>query len=99
MDLEPDEAANRAAYLAGSGDAAFDAPAVADAATIAKGRALVESSGCADCHALEGVKSTRVSKALAEMGADRWMSGCVADAPAADSKAPRNASRSAAVNA
>ncbi len=89
--LSADEAANLAAYIEGAGDAPFDAPAAVDAATIAKGRALVESSGCADCHALEGVKSTRVSKALAELGADRWTSGCLADAPAADSKAPRYA--------
>jgi len=89
--LSPDEAAHLAAYLESAADAPFEAPAGTDPAAIARGRALVESSGCVDCHVLEGVKSTRTAKALADIGADRWTAGCLADAPTEDSKAPRYA--------
>lgn len=89
--LTADEASNLAAYLEASADAPFEAPAAADAAVVAKGRSLVESSGCANCHALEGVNPARTAKALAEVGADRWTAGCLADAPADGSKAPRYA--------
>jgi mono/diheme cytochrome c family protein len=89
--LSGEEAANLAAYLEASADAPFDAPAAADPATIARGRALVESSGCADCHAVDGIRSTRTAKALAEISGERWTEGCLAEAPAEGSKAPRYA--------
>jgi mono/diheme cytochrome c family protein len=87
--LTTEEAAQLAAYLEGAADAPFEAPAAAEAAVIEQGRALVASSGCVNCHALEGVKSSLTAKPLAELGADRWTAGCVADAPADGSKAPR----------
>ncbi len=89
--LTAEEAGNLAAYLNASADARFEAPAVATPDLIAKGRGLVEASGCVNCHVLEGVKSSVVAKSLAELGSDRWTAGCLADSVPDGAKAPRYA--------
>ncbi len=86
--LSPEEAGNLAAYLEANADAPNDRPAPTDAALIEKGKGLVQSVGCLNCHTLEGSKNEFAGKALADLGADKWTAGCVADQPAADSKAP-----------
>lgn len=87
--LSPAEANNLAAYLEGASDKPADRSAPSDAAVIEKGRALVQSVGCLNCHALDGAKNGFAAKSLAELAADRWNAGCLAEAPAADSTAPR----------
>lgn len=86
--LSGDEAANLAAYLEANAAAAEPKAAPDDAALRDKGRKLVETTGCLNCHALDGAKTSLAAKPLGSLPADRWSSGCMADAPAADSKAP-----------
>lgn len=86
--LSADEASNLSAFLLAHADAAEDKAAPDDAALKDKGRKLVETTGCLNCHALDGAKSSLAAKPLGELGADRWNAGCLADAPAAGSKAP-----------
>jgi mono/diheme cytochrome c family protein len=87
--LTATEANNLAAYLEAASDKPTDRSAPADAALIEKGRALVQSVGCLNCHSLDGAKNEFVAKSLAELAADKWTAGCLADSPAVDSKAPR----------
>jgi len=88
--LNAEEAGHLTAYLESVADPADPpaAAAVADDALVSKGRALVATSGCLNCHALDGVKNEFQARALAELPADRWTAGCLADAPAEGSKAP-----------
>lgn len=86
--LNAEEAANLAAYLVAHADADEGKPAPDDAGLREKGRKLVETTGCLNCHALEGAKSTLVARPLKDLAPDRWNSGCLADSPAADAKAP-----------
>ena len=86
--LSTEEANNLAAFLDKHADAAEDKAAPTDATVVEKGRKLVESTGCLNCHAVDGMKSSVASKALKDLAADRWTLGCLADAPAAGSKAP-----------
>ena len=87
--LTADEAGSLAAYLEANADKPTDRPAPAEAALIEKGRGIVQSVGCLNCHTLEGAKNEFTSKALTELAADKWTAGCLADQAAADSKAPR----------
>ncbi|MCW5559212.1 MAG: c-type cytochrome, partial [Verrucomicrobiae bacterium] len=86
--LSAEEAGHLAAYLESVADPADPPAAAADEALVSKGRTLVAASGCLNCHALEGVKNELQARALAELPADRWTAGCLADAPAEGSKAP-----------
>ena len=86
--LAEKEAADLAAYLESHADEAADRSAPTDPALIARGRELVGASGCLNCHSLDGSKSTLAAAPLSELAVGRWSAGCVADAPAADSKAP-----------
>ena len=89
--LSPEEAGHLAAYLDSVADPAAPEEPAADAAVLEKGRTLLASSGCLNCHALDGVKSTLAAKPLSELAADRWTAGCLAPAPAEGSRAPRYA--------
>lgn len=86
--LSADEAKNLAEFLGSVADKAEAVAAPADAALIEKGKKLVASVGCLNCHALDGAKSELAAKPLAELAADKWTAGCLADAPAEGSKAP-----------
>ncbi|MBN8248394.1 MAG: c-type cytochrome, partial [Verrucomicrobia bacterium] len=86
--LSAAEAGDLAAYLESVADPADAPAAAADEALVSRGRALVATSGCLNCHALDGVKNEFQAKAMADLAADRWSTGCLADAPAEGSKAP-----------
>ena len=88
--LTATEAADLAVYL---GSAADPAPAVdsskSDPARVEQGRKLVASTGCLNCHALDGVKNEATAKPLTQLAAASWTSGCLAEKAPAGSKAPR----------
>jgi len=85
--LTPDEAGHLAAFLNQHADGEVPVAKPSDPARIERGRKLAAIAGCVNCHALEGLEKTP-SKPLSELAADRWNSGCLADAPAPASKAP-----------
>lgn len=86
--LSEEEAGNLAAYLESKADAPTDRPAPSEDSVIKKGRQLVETSGCLNCHAGESPGSFTTRK-LSELPAGSWSAGCLADEPKAGSKAPR----------
>lgn len=86
--LSSEEARNLAAYLDSVADPVAATPASAEPALLEKGRTLVTTRGCLNCHALDGVKNEFTAKPLAELAAGSWKSGCLAESPAAGSKAP-----------
>lgn len=86
--LSADEANQLAAYLGAKADQAEPKPAPTDAAVIEQGKKLVATAGCLNCHGLDGAKSELAAKPLAELAADRWSAGCMADAAADGAKAP-----------
>lgn len=86
--LSPEEASHLAAYLDSAADKPSDRPAPTGAELIAKGRTLIASTGCLNCHAVEGLKNEFSTKALAALRADTWKSGCLAPKVEDASKAP-----------
>jgi mono/diheme cytochrome c family protein len=89
--LSDTEATQLAAFLESVADKPSDRSAPTDEAMIRKGRTRVQDSGCLNCHSLSGVQNQFAAKPLSALPASSWTSGCVAEAPAADSKAPRYA--------
>lgn len=88
--LSGEEIANLAAWLRGQADAAGEAAAASERAVVARGRELVQALGCINCHAAP-LPTKLAAKPLAELPADAWTRGCVADARASDAKAPEYA--------
>lgn len=86
--LSADEAKNLAEFLGSVADKAEAVATPSDAALIEKGKKLVASVGCLNCHSLDGAKSELAAKPLGDLAADKWSAGCLADAPADGSKAP-----------
>ena len=80
--LKPDEAAALAAHLFQSAGLAKRDPLPTDPATVAKGRELVQSTGCLNCHALK-LDNQYSAPPIADLA-----NGCLADKPA---RAPRYA--------
>ena len=83
--LDRIEADGIAAYLMHKSPQRQVRPATGDAA---RGKQLVRSSGCLNCHALEGEKSELVAPPLASIDGARWTQGCMAPDPAARKGAP-----------
>lgn len=88
--LTAGEAGNLAAYLEGNADKTPAGAAPADEALISRGRVLVQNSGCLNCHSLD-LQNQFAARQLSALATDHWNAGCVADAPAEASKAPRYA--------
>lgn len=86
--LTAEEAGNLAAYLEANADKPAASQAPADEAVVARGRTLVQNSGCLNCHSLE-LQNQFAARPLSGLSTDHWNAGCVADAPAEGSKAPR----------
>lgn len=88
--LSAAEAADLAAYL---GSVADPAPAAAPGASsperVEQGRKLIASTGCLNCHALDGVKNESTAKPLVQLASASWKSGCLAETASTGSKAPR----------
>ena len=86
--LSAEEASQLAAYLESHADKPVDRAAPTDEAMILKGKNWVQTSGCLNCHALD-LPNTFKAQALASLKPDAWKSGCLAESPSAESKAPR----------
>ncbi|MBM3735087.1 MAG: c-type cytochrome [Acidobacteria bacterium] len=78
MLLDEDDAVAIAAHLLNSRNPQFEADAPSGDA--ANGKAVFESTGCAACHAVQGVKPALKAKPLSQLSAEN---GCLAAAPAA----------------
>lgn len=85
--LTDDEAQQLAAFLASTAPQFKQAGAPTDPAVLARGKQLVQSSGCLNCHTLK-LDNQFKAKPLAELAAAKWdgTTGCLAEAPAG--KAP-----------
>ncbi|HMO66492.1 MAG TPA: cytochrome c, partial [Verrucomicrobiota bacterium] len=81
------EIADLAAWLRAQGDPAGEAPPAPERAVVARGRELVQTLGCVNCH-VAPLPTRFTAKPLTDLAADAWTRGCVADARAAESKAP-----------
>ncbi len=86
--LSDAEAQNLAAHLASLAPMPKQPGPPADAAVIALGKQLVQSSGCLNCHALK-LDNQFKAKPLAELAAAKLSDGCLAAEAKADSKAPQ----------
>ncbi|MEW6307101.1 MAG: c-type cytochrome [Verrucomicrobiota bacterium] len=82
--LAKDEADKLGAYLISAAEAPKPG-AAPDAALVARGKQLVQSSGCLNCHGHK-LENSFKAKSLAELAAANWKSGCLAEAEGA--KAP-----------
>ena len=86
--LSNDEASQLAAYLESAADKPSERSIPSDEALILKGKNLVQSSGCLNCHTLD-LPNAYKAPALATLKPEAWSAGCLAASPAAESKAPR----------
>jgi mono/diheme cytochrome c family protein len=86
--LTAQEATQLAAYLESVADQPSTATPPTDESILLKGKSLVANSGCLNCHTLD-LPNTFRAKALADLKPESWTSGCLAETPSADSKAPR----------
>jgi mono/diheme cytochrome c family protein len=82
------EAGQLAAFIQSAAEAPKDVPAPDEATVIERGRKLVQSSGCLNCHSLK-IENLFKASPLANLTPDKWRGGCLADKPADDSKAPQ----------
>ncbi len=60
-----------------------------DPAILARGKKLVTSAGCLNCHALPHTKSELAAAPLTQLAPAKWNGGCLAEKPTAESKAPQ----------
>lgn len=88
--LSTDEASQLAAYLESAADKPSERSIPSDEALILKGKNLVQSSGCLNCHTLD-IPNAYKAPALASLKPEAWSAGCLAASPAPESKAPRYA--------
>ena len=96
--LSDAEAARLAAFVLAPAPA-IPAPPAAPAADADRGKDLVRSSGCLNCHAIEGLSNEHRAPSLADLN---WSRGCLASTADPASKAPDFAldvPRRAALNA
>jgi len=64
------------------------APAPTDAAILERGRHLVQSAGCLNCHELK-LENRAAAPKLADLSPTHWEQGCLASDTGAESKAPQ----------
>ncbi len=85
--LSPEEAGHLAAYLASPPAVNLSAPG-RPAGDPARGRALLASTGCLNCHALPDTPGAARPKPFAAIPADPRSPGCLAPTGALDRRAP-----------
>lgn len=86
--LTSDEANHLAAYLESKAEAPTERNAPADEALVNKGKLLVQTSGCLNCHTQE-LPNQFTTRKLSDLAVASWTSGCMANEPKGGSKAPR----------
>jgi mono/diheme cytochrome c family protein len=77
-----------AAYLRSQAGAAAASNADTPPGEAARGRDLLASSGCLNCHAVPGLATQLQAPSLAPLAASDWRRGCVADDVSARGAAP-----------
>jgi mono/diheme cytochrome c family protein len=85
--LSADEAQQVAAFVSSNADRVIALAPPTDATVLERGKQLVQSSGCLNCHVLK-LDNRFSSKTLAELSADKWQMGCLSDKPVENAKAP-----------
>ena len=85
--LTDEEVQQITAHLQSTAPMAKQPGAPTDAVIIARGKQLVQTTGCLNCHALK-LDNQHAPKPLAELASAAWQKGCLAEKPAADAKAP-----------
>lgn len=83
--LDQAQASALAAYLLSKAGETLNTPVGSDAV---KGKLLVASSGCLNCHTIDGEKTTTRAPALVAIEGNRWNQGCMAADPAARKQTP-----------
>ena len=84
--LDDSQRAALAAYILAKADNPTESAGSTDKALVDRGQKLVQTSGCLNCHGGLKLENQFATKSLADL--KDWKSGCLADQPAADSKAP-----------
>ena len=84
--LKPEERESLAAYLIASEEKAGAETVPVDAAVLEKGKKLLQTTGCLNCHALK-LENQFTASALAQLAPEKWNHGCLAEKPAENSKA------------
>jgi mono/diheme cytochrome c family protein len=84
--LSEDEASALSAYLLDKAKAQVQP---ATGGNVENGKRLVRSSGCLNCHVLEGEASDLKARSLAQLTPDRFSRGCMAPDDAGRKSAPR----------
>ncbi|MFA6543972.1 MAG: hypothetical protein WCS99_06080 [Limisphaerales bacterium] len=74
------EAAQLAGLLSSIAPMVKPAAAPTDAAVLARGKRLVQTGGCLNCHALK-LDNQFKARPLAELAAAQWAAGCLAETP------------------
>jgi len=85
--LSEEEAQRLAAFLTSRAEPATEASTPADAGTIERGKQLVQTSGCLNCH-VAPLENQFKAKPLTALPTDAWDQGCLAAQPRDDAKAP-----------
>jgi mono/diheme cytochrome c family protein len=85
--LSQQEADQLAAYLTSCGDKSKEAAASTDTAMLERGKKLVQTSGCLNCHTLK-LDNQFSTKSLADLTLDKWKQGCLAAASDDAGKSP-----------
>ncbi len=88
--LTAEETGQLAAWLSAGLPAPAPAPAAPAKEILARGKQLLTTTGCLNCHGAPD-ENKFPARALTALAADKWTHGCLADVPPADSKAPRYA--------
>lgn len=85
--LSDDEANQLAAYLTSAADKPKETAAPTEAVILERGKKLVQTSGCLNCHSTK-LDNHFSTKALAALTADKWKQGCLAAANEDTGKSP-----------
>src|SRR5204862_6584235 len=86
--LSADEARNLAAYLDAYSTSPKGTPAPKEPSLIMRGKKLVQTSGCLNCHALK-LENQFSTKSLIELTPQKWVQGCLALSNQAAVKSPQ----------
>ena len=88
FNLTAEEAANIANWLRSKSPEHEPKPPSVDADLLARGKQLLTTTGCLNCHNLKDANQFKAPN-LAALTPDKWTAGCLAEKPAAESRAPR----------
>ncbi|MEO8428845.1 MAG: hypothetical protein ABI651_17230, partial [Verrucomicrobiota bacterium] len=86
--LTADETRQLAGYLHANADKPKETRTPTDGTIIERGKNLVKTSGCLNCHGLK-LENQFSAKSLSELGLDKWKQGCLSASEDDASKAPQ----------